>query len=111
MAFFCLGLWALALWLKLNPVLGYCRLGGVWGSLTQIWAIYRGVVTKPLMLQGASPVAAVIIAFFAYFNRSGFYSFIYFNSTTKASIFPYAKASLLQSQENFVGWISSHQKA
>lgn len=66
MALICLGLWALALRVRLNPVLGYCLFGGVCGSLTHIWAVYRGIVTKPPVLQGASPVAAVVIAFFEF---------------------------------------------
>jgi hypothetical protein len=61
-----LGLWTLALRFKGNPVLIFCLLGGVLGSLTHIWAVYRGVVTKPPMLQGTSPLAAVIFAFFEY---------------------------------------------
>ncbi len=61
-----LGLWVLALRLRWNPVLTYCLLGGALGSLTHLWAVYRGIVTKPPMLQGASPLAAVIIAFFEY---------------------------------------------
>ncbi|MEW5938275.1 MAG: hypothetical protein AB1750_01320 [Chloroflexota bacterium] len=48
------------------PILNYCLLGGALGSLTHIWAVYRGIVTKPPMLQGASPLAAVILAFFEY---------------------------------------------
>jgi hypothetical protein len=59
-------LWALALKIKGKPVLIYCLSGGALGSLTHIWAVYRGIVTKPPMLQGASPVAAVVIAFFEY---------------------------------------------
>lgn len=61
-----LGLWNLVLHLRTNPVVGYCLAGGLWGILTHIWAVYRGVVSKPPMLQGASPVAAVVIAFFEY---------------------------------------------
>ncbi|HET9912511.1 MAG TPA: hypothetical protein VFQ13_11515 [Anaerolineales bacterium] len=61
-----LGFWTLALRLKWNPVLTFCLLGGVLGGLTHIWAVYRGVVTKPPMLRGASPVAAVIFAVFEY---------------------------------------------
>lgn len=59
-------LWALSIRIKSKPVLIYCLLGGVLGSLTHIWAVYRGVVTKPPMLQGASPLGAVILAFFEY---------------------------------------------
>jgi hypothetical protein len=60
------GLWALALRSKWNPVLTFCLLGGALGSLTHVWAVRRGVLTKPPMLQGASPFAAVIFAFFEY---------------------------------------------
>lgn len=61
-----IGLWTLAMHLKGNPVLIFCLLGGTLGSLTHIWAVYQGIVTKPPMLQGASPLAAVVIAFFEY---------------------------------------------
>jgi hypothetical protein len=61
-----LGLWMLTMRLKRNFVLTFCFLGGVTGSLTHIWAVYRGIVTKPPMLKGASPLAAVVIAFFEY---------------------------------------------
>jgi len=61
-----LGLWALALRIKGKPVLTFLFLGGALGSLTHLWAVYRGVVTRPPMLQGASPLAAVIFAFFEY---------------------------------------------
>jgi hypothetical protein len=60
------GLWALALRSKWNPVLTFCLLGGALGSLTHVWAVRRGVLMKPPMLQGASPFAAVIFAFFEY---------------------------------------------
>ena len=61
-----LGLWSVAIRIRWNPVLTYCLLGGALGSLTHIWAVQRGIVTKPPMLQGASPLAAVVIAFFEY---------------------------------------------
>jgi len=64
-----LGLWVLALRSRWNPILVYCLLGTALGSLTHIWAVVRGIVTEPPMLQGASPLAAVIIALFEY----GFY--------------------------------------
>ena len=59
-------LWMLAIQTKAKAVPVYCLLGGVLGSLTHIWAVTRGIVTKPPMLQGASPLAAVTIAFFEY---------------------------------------------
>lgn len=61
-----LGMWASALGLRWNAILSYCLLGGLIGSLTHIWAVYLGVVTKPPMLQGASPLGAVLLAFFEY---------------------------------------------
>ena len=64
--FVVIGLWTISLRIKGNPVLTYCLLGGILGSLTHIWAVYRGLVTKPPMLQGVSPLAAVVIAFFEY---------------------------------------------
>ena len=60
------GLWTLAIQVKGRAVLTYCLCGGVLGSLTHIWAVTRGIVTQPPMLQGASPLAAVVIAFFEY---------------------------------------------
>lgn len=70
-AFFAAGAVALGLWTitnrsRWNPVLVYCLLGGALGTLTHIWAVIRGIVTRPPMLQGASPLAAVVIAFFEY---------------------------------------------
>jgi len=64
--FVVIGLWTISLRIKGSPVLTYCLLGGILGSLTHIWAVYRGLVTKPPMLQSVSPLAAVVIAFFEY---------------------------------------------
>jgi hypothetical protein len=61
-----LGLWQLAIRARGKMVITYCLMGGLLGSLTHLWAVYRGVVTGPPMLQGASPLAAVVIAFFEY---------------------------------------------
>jgi hypothetical protein len=61
-----LGLWMLTTRLNQNLILAFCLMSGVLGSLTHIWAVYRGIVTKPPMLQGASPLAAIVIAFFEY---------------------------------------------
>jgi len=60
------GLWTLAIRLKSNSVLTFCLMGGLLGSLTHIWAVQRGIVTKPPMLQGASPFGAVLFAFFEF---------------------------------------------
>jgi hypothetical protein len=58
--------WHLAQRMPGRSVLNYCFLGGLWGSLTHVWAIYRGILDKPPMLQGASPVAAVVFPFFEF---------------------------------------------
>jgi hypothetical protein len=50
----------------LRPVVAFCLLGGLWGSIAHVWAVYRGIMTKPPMLRGASPAAAVIFAFFEF---------------------------------------------
>lgn len=60
-----LSVWA-ALRLPGRPVVTFCLLGGLWGSVSHVWAVYRGIMSKPPMLQGASPVAAVIFAFFEF---------------------------------------------
>ena len=61
-----LGLWTFSIRVKWNSILAFCMTGGMIGILTHIWAVYRGAVSKPPMIQGASPLAAVVIAFFEY---------------------------------------------
>lgn len=61
-----LGLWMLTIRIKRNFIVTFCLMGGVLGSLTHIWAVHLGIVTKPPILQGASPLAAIVIAFFEY---------------------------------------------
>ena len=70
-AFFAAGLfawilWTLAIQTKAKAIPVYCLLSGILGSLTHLWAVTRGIVTKPPMLQGASPLSAMTIAFFEY---------------------------------------------
>jgi hypothetical protein len=59
-------LWWLALRLRGNAVLNFCLLGGLWGMITHLMAVAFGIVSKPPPLQGAAPVAAVIIAIFEF---------------------------------------------
>ena len=56
----------IALRLPGNAIANFCLLGGLWGIITHLWAIYRGILDKPPMLQGANPVAAVVIAAFEF---------------------------------------------
>jgi hypothetical protein len=58
--------WWLAFHLPANPVLSFCISGGLWGLLTHIWAIHRGILQKPPMLQGSSPISALTIATFEF---------------------------------------------
>jgi len=58
--------WWIALRVPGNVVINFCLLGGLWGMVTHLWAVYRGILVKPPMLQGASPVAAVVIAIFEF---------------------------------------------
>jgi hypothetical protein len=58
--------WTLAIHSRLKPVPVYCLLSGILGSLTHAWAVTRGIVTRPPVLQGASPLGAIVIAFFEY---------------------------------------------
>ncbi len=58
--------WWLALRLFVNAVAGFLLLGGVWGSVSHVWAISRGILEKPPMLQGASPWPAVVLPFFEF---------------------------------------------
>ncbi len=58
--------WQLAVRIPGRTVVTYCLLGGLWGALTHIWAISRGILEKPPMLQGAGPVAVVVFPIFEF---------------------------------------------
>lgn len=58
--------WWVVVRVRVNPVIGFCALGGLWGMLTHIWAISRGILDGPPMLQGASPVAASVMPIFEF---------------------------------------------
>jgi hypothetical protein len=58
--------WRIAFRLPGNAVINFCILGGSWGMITHLWAIYRGILDKPPMLQGCSPAAAVVLAVFEF---------------------------------------------
>ena len=65
-AFLGYALWWLALHLPGKPVLTYFLLGGAVGTITHIWAIYRGILEKPPMLKGVSPASAMVFPFFEF---------------------------------------------
>ena len=55
-------LWYWACRFQRWPAVVFVFLGAVLGPLTHLWAVLRGIVTKPPLLQGASPVAAISIS-------------------------------------------------
>jgi hypothetical protein len=59
-------IWWAAAHLPGNPLLTYFLLGGAVGTITHIWAIYRGILDKPPMLQGVSPLSATVFPFFEF---------------------------------------------
>jgi hypothetical protein len=58
--------WWLAFRIPTNRVMNFCLLGGLWGMTTHIWAIHRGILEKPPMLQGAGSIPAIVIAIFEF---------------------------------------------
>jgi hypothetical protein len=47
-------------------VVNFCLFGELWGILTHILAIERGILDKPPMLTGSNPLAALTIAAFEF---------------------------------------------
>jgi len=58
--------WWIATRIRIIPVIIFCLLGGFWGVTTHILAIQRGILIKPPLLIGSSPVAALTIAAFEF---------------------------------------------
>jgi len=58
--------WKLALYLPGKSVLNFLILGGLLGAITHIWAISRGILDNPPILQGASPIAASVLPIFEF---------------------------------------------
>ena len=59
-------IWWIASRSPTSQVIIFCLLGGLWGVITHILAISRGILDNPPMLIGASPVAALTIAAFEF---------------------------------------------
>ena len=55
-------LWHLARRFRRWPAVAFVLLGAMLGPLTHLWAVLRGIVSKPPLLQGASPAAAVAVS-------------------------------------------------
>jgi hypothetical protein len=58
--------WWLATRFPGYPIINWCLLGGLWGMITHSWGVYRGLIDKVPMLQGASPIAVVIMPIFEF---------------------------------------------
>jgi hypothetical protein len=57
-------LWWVTRRVRLNPVLGFCALGGIEGLLTHVYAVFGlGALTKPPMMHGVSAASVLTFAF------------------------------------------------
>ncbi len=63
--------WSLALRLRGNAVVTFCVLVGLSGMAGHVWAVHRGLMEKPPMLQGAAPEAAVVLSIFEFVFYAG----------------------------------------
>ncbi len=59
-------LWWLACRAPSTSIITFLLAGGTWGIVSHVIAIARGILDRPPMLRGASPVAAVTLAFFEF---------------------------------------------
>ena len=62
---------SLALRIRGNCIAHFCILLGLWGMAGHIWALHRGLMETPPLLQGASPVAAVVFSGFEFVFYAG----------------------------------------
>ena len=58
--------WWLALNIPGRPTLTFCIAGGLWGTVTHLWGIGRGLIDKPPMLRGVSPLAVAVMPIFEF---------------------------------------------
>jgi hypothetical protein len=58
--------WRISIRSTKYSVVIFCLFGGLWGMLTHILAIERGILDKPPTLKGSSPFAALTIAAFEF---------------------------------------------
>jgi hypothetical protein len=65
-AFLSWAFWWVATGIQSYSVVWFCLLGGLLGMLTHMWAITRGIIDKPPMLQGVSPIAVCVMPVFEF---------------------------------------------
>jgi hypothetical protein len=58
--------WWLSLRLPGWPTLNFCLLGGLWGMVTHLWGVSRGLIDYPPMLQGVSVLAVAVMPIFEF---------------------------------------------
>jgi len=58
--------WWIVLRMPGNTVVEFLLAGGMWGTVTHCWAVGRGLLEKPPMLQGVSTLSAVVMPFFEF---------------------------------------------
>lgn len=63
--------WWLSLRLRGNAAVNFCVLVGLWGMAGHVWAVHRGLLEKPPMLQGAAPEAVVVLSLFEFVFYAG----------------------------------------
>jgi hypothetical protein len=66
--FFCVALlfWWLSFRIPGKPTLNFCILGGLWGMITHVWGISCGLIDKPPMLKGVSPLSVAVMPIFEF---------------------------------------------
>ncbi len=58
--------WWLSLHLAGWPTLTFCLLGGLWGMVTHLWGVSRGLIENPPMLQGVSVMSVAVMPVFEF---------------------------------------------
>lgn len=58
--------WWLSFRIPGHPMLNFCILGGLWGMLSHLWGISRGLIDKPPMLQGLNPISVAVMPIFEF---------------------------------------------
>ncbi len=58
--------WWLSLRLPGLPTLSFCLLGGLWGMVTHLWGVSRGLIEDPPMLQGVSVLSVAVMPVFEF---------------------------------------------
>ncbi len=58
--------WWLSFHLPFPPTFNFCVLGGLWGMVSHLWGISRGLIDKPPILRGLNALAVAIMPIFEF---------------------------------------------